>query len=221
MIWMRMPGQTWSEVATGFLGMWSVMMVAMMMPCLIPMLWRYRTLIRSASGAGFRVSSARLHVLTAQVAMGYFGVYLLLGLFVLGVGIAVAEVTRLEPSVASWVPTAGGVVILLAGAHQFTGAKLDQLRHCRDALPIQQPYSHSGAGLRHGLHIGRLCLRCCAGLMMILLVAGMMNLCWMALITAAITLERFGRIGEYVARASGVIAIAVGIALISRAIEQI
>ena len=42
MAWMRMPGQTWPGSAASFLGMWVVMMVAMILPCLVPMLWRYR-----------------------------------------------------------------------------------------------------------------------------------------------------------------------------------
>jgi Predicted metal-binding integral membrane protein (DUF2182) len=43
MVWMRMPGQTWLGAATSFLGMWIVMMVAMMLPSLVPMLRRYST----------------------------------------------------------------------------------------------------------------------------------------------------------------------------------
>src|ERR1041384_4130259 len=42
MAWMRMPDQTWLEAAALFLGMWVLMMVAMMMPSLIPLLSRYR-----------------------------------------------------------------------------------------------------------------------------------------------------------------------------------
>ena len=42
MAWMRMPGQTWPGAAASFLGMWVVMMVAMMLPSLVPTLWRYR-----------------------------------------------------------------------------------------------------------------------------------------------------------------------------------
>ncbi len=36
MMWMRMPGQTWSASAIGFLLMWLAMMVAMMMPSALP-----------------------------------------------------------------------------------------------------------------------------------------------------------------------------------------
>jgi predicted metal-binding membrane protein len=42
MAWIRMPGQTWPRAAASLLGMWVVMMVAMMLPSLVPMLWRYR-----------------------------------------------------------------------------------------------------------------------------------------------------------------------------------
>jgi predicted metal-binding membrane protein len=45
MAWMRMPGQTWPGVAASFLGMWVVMMVAMMLPSLVPMLRRFRQAI--------------------------------------------------------------------------------------------------------------------------------------------------------------------------------
>src|SRR5512139_1270189 len=58
MAWMRMPGQTWPGAAASFLCMWVVMMVAMMLPSMVPMLWRYR---RAVGGAG----ETRLDLLTA------------------------------------------------------------------------------------------------------------------------------------------------------------
>ena len=42
MAWRRMPGQTWPGAATSFPGMWIVMMVAMLLPSLVPMPWHYR-----------------------------------------------------------------------------------------------------------------------------------------------------------------------------------
>src|SRR5262245_30774062 len=42
MAWMRMPGQTWLDASASFLWMWVVMMVAMMLPSLVPMLLQYR-----------------------------------------------------------------------------------------------------------------------------------------------------------------------------------
>src|ERR1700693_3496880 len=47
MTWM--PGQDWSGAALTFLGMWIVMMISMMMPSLVPMLLKYRQVIRTKS----------------------------------------------------------------------------------------------------------------------------------------------------------------------------
>src|SRR6266571_5090507 len=46
MAWMRMPGQTWVGAAASFIGMWTLMMVAMMLPSLVPMLVTYRCYLR-------------------------------------------------------------------------------------------------------------------------------------------------------------------------------
>src|SRR5258708_31974160 len=49
MTWMRMPEQTWLGAAVSFLGMWTAMMVAMMLPSLTPVLLRHR---RAPGSAG-------------------------------------------------------------------------------------------------------------------------------------------------------------------------
>jgi predicted metal-binding membrane protein len=68
-------------------------------------------------------------------------------------------------------------------------------------------------GLRYGLH----CSLCCVGLIAILLVIGVMDLRAMAVVTAAITVERLAPADERVARAIGVIAVGAGLFLIARA----
>src|SRR4051812_49663151 len=75
MAWMRMPGQTWPAAAASFMGMWVVMMVAMMLPSLIPMLRRYRDAV-TAIGTG----PTGLGRLTALVAAGYFAVWTAFGM---------------------------------------------------------------------------------------------------------------------------------------------
>src|SRR5205807_6760265 len=70
MAWMRMPGQSWPAAAASFLGMWVVMMVAMMLPSLMPMLWRYREAVGST-----RDGNMGLGWLTALVGAGYFFVW--------------------------------------------------------------------------------------------------------------------------------------------------
>src|ERR1700751_3160128 len=85
MTWMLMPGQTWFEAAASFLGMWIVMMVAMMLPSAVPMLWRYRRAVGM-------VSEVRLAWLTALVGIGYFFVWTLLGMLAFPVGMALATI---------------------------------------------------------------------------------------------------------------------------------
>src|SRR6202042_1128208 len=68
MVWMRMPGQTWPGATASFLGMWVVMMIAMMLPSLAPMLWRYREAVGSKG-------ETHLGRLTALVGVGYFLVW--------------------------------------------------------------------------------------------------------------------------------------------------
>jgi predicted metal-binding membrane protein len=83
MAWMRMPGQTWPAAAASFLGMWSVMMVAMMLPSLLPMLRRYR----QAVGGTVETYLGRL---TALVGVAYFVVWTVFGMAVFPLGIALA-----------------------------------------------------------------------------------------------------------------------------------
>lgn len=54
MAWMRMCGQTWSGAVASFLGMWVVMMAAMMLPSLLPVLWRYRRAIGDGGTGPYR-----------------------------------------------------------------------------------------------------------------------------------------------------------------------
>jgi Predicted metal-binding integral membrane protein (DUF2182) len=113
MAWMRMPGQTWPGAAASFLGMWVVMMVAMMLPSLVPMLSRYR---QAVGGTG----ETRLGRLTALVGVGYFFVWTVFGMAAFPLGVALAAIAMQQPVLARAVPIAVGVVVLIAGALQFT-----------------------------------------------------------------------------------------------------
>ena len=207
MEWMRMPGQTWPMAAASFLGMWVVMMVAMMLPSLVPMLGRYREAVR-------RTGETRLGRLTALVGVGYLLVWTMFGTAAFPLGVALAAIEMREPALARAVPILVGVVVLIAGSLQFTASKARHLGCCREApgrgLTLA---ANAGTALRHGLH----CSQCCFGLMAILLVIGVMDLRAMAVVAAAITVERLAPAGERVARATGAVAIGAGLSLIARA----
>jgi predicted metal-binding membrane protein len=212
MAWMRMPGQTWPGAAASFLGMWIVMMVAMMLPSLVPMLWRYR---RAVVAAG----EARLGRLTVLAGAGYFAVWTAFGVVAFPLGAALAAVEMQRPALARAAPIAIGLVVLLAGTLQFTPWKARHLGCCRTApgrgrsLPAD-----AGTAWRHGLRLGVHCGQCCAGLMAILLVVGVMDLRAMAAVTIAMTVERLVPRGERVARVTGAVVVAAGLAMIARAV---
>ncbi len=211
MAWMRMPGQTWPRAAASFLGMWVVMMVAMMLPSLAPMLWRYHQAI-DGSGETHR---ARL---TALVGLGYFFVWTVFGTATFPLGVALAAIEMRLPALARAVPIAAGVVVLVAGATQFTVWKARRLACCREAPECCRAlHVDAGAAWRYGLSLGLHCGYCCAGLTAILLVIGVMDLRVMAVVTAAITVERLAPAGERVARAIGIAAVGSGLFLIVRA----
>jgi predicted metal-binding membrane protein len=191
--------------------MWVVMMVAMMLPSLVPTLWRYRQAVG-------RAGEARRARPTVLVGVGYFSVWTVFGMAAFPLGIAVAAVEMQQPTLARAVPIAIGGVVLIAGALQFTAWKARHLACCRAApgrggtLPAD-----AGTAWRHGVRLGLHCSYCCGGLMAILLVIGVMDLPAMAVVGAAITLERLAPAGERVARAIGAVVVGAGLFLIARA----
>ena len=216
MAWMRMPGQTWPGAAASFVGMWVAMMVAMMLPALVRALWRYRQAV--ADTADPRPGRAAVNRLTALVAVAYFFVWSLLGVAVFPLGVALAAAEMQMPALARVVPTAAGVVVLVAGATQFTAWKAHHLACCREAPGRDRTLpADTRTAWRTGLRLGFHCVYGCAGMTAILLVAGVMDLRAMAVVTAAISLERLAPKGEHFARAIGAVAVAAGILLILRA----
>jgi predicted metal-binding membrane protein len=210
MAWMRMPGQTWPGAAASFLGMWIVMMVAMMLPSLVPMLWRYRQAVG-------RTGDTRLGWLTALVGTGYFFFWTVFGMAAFPLGVALAAIEMQQPALASAVPIAVGVVVVIAGALQFTMWKAHHLACCR-AAPERGRLLPAAAATawRHGLRLGVHCSYCCFGLMAILLVIGVMDVHAMAVVAAAIAVERLAPAGERVARVTGAVAVGAGLFLIAQ-----
>lgn len=159
-----------------FLGAWTAMMVAMMLPSAAPLVLLYRL---GATGS-------RTAVLTA----GYFVVWAVLGL------LAYAYM-RSELMVPAW------SVLAAAGAYQLTPLKSACLRKCRS--PADFLLVRWGRGpLRLGLEHGVWCAGCCWALMAVLVVVGGMGIGWVAALAALVLVEKLAPGGEAVARAAGV-----------------
>lgn len=211
MMWMRMPGQTWPGVAMAFLGMWLVMMVAMMLPALAPRLWRYRC-------ASAVTNHAHGDALTAFVGAAYFLVWTLFGAIAFLAGVVLTSLEMQLPMLARAVPVAIGAIVLVAGVLQFSEWKSHHLACCRrmpDCCAARR--ADLRTAWRHGLRLGLHCVHCCSGLTVMLLAVGAMDLRAMAFVTAAISAERLAPGGVRAARFVGVILVAAGLFLIARA----
>ncbi len=114
--WIRMPGQAWPDAAASFLSMWIVMMVAMMLPSLVPVLWRYRQAVGRTGGT-------RLGRLTALVGVGCFFVWIMFGMIAFPLGVALTAIEMQKPALARTVPMVVGVVVLRSGMLQFSAWK--------------------------------------------------------------------------------------------------
>lgn len=209
--WLPMCGQSWAGAAASFVAMWAVMMIAMMLPSLVPVLWQYR---RALGARGAR-NAGRL---TTWAGAGYFFVWSVLGAIVFAVGAAFATAIMELPQVARGVPLSLGLVVLLAGAFQFTACKARLLARCRGAGADGCGYpARPGGAWCYGMRLGLQCSRACASFTALLLVIGVMDLRAMALIAAAVTAERLAPAGERVAWAVGAASIVAGVYLMGRA----
>ena len=202
MAWMRMPGQSWAGLVGTFIGMWAVMMVAMMLPSLVPMLSRYRQ--RVGARGGF----------TATAAAGYFSAWTMLGVVAFPFGVACAELAMRIPAIARLIPFVACGVVMMAGALQFSAWKRRQLQRCRRTSTRGATATVTDAFV-DGLSMGVDCIRCCAGTTAILFVLGVMDLAIMALVTVAISAERLLAGGEWIARGIGVLMLASGVLMIA------
>jgi predicted metal-binding membrane protein len=212
MVWTRMPEQTWAGAAASFVGMWVVMMVAMMLPSLIPILWRYRQAVGDAGGT-------RLGRLTALVGVGYFFVWAVFGMAIFALGGTLAAIEMRQPALARAVPIAGGFVVLIAGCLRLTTWKTRRVGACRETPVCGRTLpADASTAWRHGLRLGVQCGHCCADLMAVLLVMGVMDLRAMAVVAAATTVERLAPAGVRVAPAIGVVVVGVGLSLIARGV---
>jgi predicted metal-binding membrane protein len=179
--------------------MWTVMMIAMMLPAMTPAL-------RDLPGAT-----------RARVAGGYFGVWVVCGLAVYPLGLALAELAMREDALARLAPALSGAVLVGAGLLQRSGWKSRQLDCCRAAR--RHPPLATRAAWRQGFALGVRCCACCAPLTAALLAVGVMDLGAMAAATVAISLERLAPRGQAVARISGVLLIGAGLVLLARGLR--
>jgi predicted metal-binding membrane protein len=171
-----------------FLGVWVVMMAAMMFPSIAPMVLMH---VRIQEGRRERGDRVAVGATTLFVA-GYLVTWAAAGLF----GYALFQLGKgVSGDAFSWAnggPYLAGGVITLAAIYQLTPLKDVCLRHCRSPFMFLMKHWRPGrpGALRMGLLHGGWCVGCCWALMAALFALGVMSLGWMAFIAALIAAEK-------------------------------
>ncbi|MGB3179367.1 MAG: DUF2182 domain-containing protein [Albidovulum sp.] len=176
--------------------MWALMAAAMMLPTFVPALGTFFDM--SAAGATNARSAAAL-------IGGYLSVWL--GAAIIGAAAqwALSRGGYLTPAGASLSPWLTALLLLGAGAYQFSAFKEACLSKCRMPMTFFMQHWRPGAmaALAMGLRLGALCLGCCWALMALGFIGGVMNLIWMGAATLFMTLEKLPELGRYLTRPAG------------------
>jgi predicted metal-binding membrane protein len=189
----------WADWPLTFL-MWAVMMVAMMVPSASPTITTYA---RIASARGTR------HPLRVwSFVAGYLAVWTLFSVLATASQIALQQLALATPLV-------GAIILAVAGIYQLTTLKQVCLGKCQSPIGFLMTHWRDGASgaFRMGVEHGAFCVGCCWMLMALLFVVGVMNLAWVAAISAFVLLEKATPWGNAIAKVSGAALIAGAIAI--------
>ncbi|MGH6736846.1 MAG: DUF2182 domain-containing protein [Methyloceanibacter sp.] len=210
-------GESWPWVpyywGIAFL-MWAVMMVAMMLPSASPMVLLYARVVRHAERQG---RDLRAGASIAAFAAGYLALWILFSALAVALQFGLERIGLMSVMMSSRSVALSGALLIAAGLYQLSPLKTVCLEHCRAPAAFLAAHWRPGVagawrmGLRHGAY----CVGCCAILMLLLFVGGVMNLVWIAGLTVFVALEKYAPFGEGVAKAVAALLIAAGVALIA------
>jgi len=204
--------QQWTAAEFGLrLGMWAVMMVAMMVPTAVPMTLVYAAVVRKAARASDPVAPTFVFV------AGYLVMWGLFSIGATAIQLSLDKLALLSPTMVVASPWLGGALLVAAGVYELTPYKHACLANCRaPAHFISQHWRGGAAGaFRMGMGLGAYCVGCCWILMALLFVGGVMNLVWIAAIAVFVLLEKTMPFAESAGRVIGAGMILVGVAGLS------
>jgi predicted metal-binding membrane protein len=196
-----------------YVGVWVVMMAAMMFPSVWPMAVAYHAIGRRRRELGKPAPRAGSAVFLAGYLLSWTGY----GLFAYGV---IRAGRALDLDALSWDRggryLAGGVIVA-AAIYQLTPAKDVCLRKCRTPMHFFFGIWRDGLGgaLRLGAEHGTWCVGCCWALMAALFALGVMSIGWMAFVGALIAVEKLLPWKVLANRGVAVVLVVLGLALIA------
>jgi predicted metal-binding membrane protein len=189
-----------------FLGVWTVMMAAMMLPSVSPTVALYS-----------RMSRSRMPLAPLVFTAGYLVTWAAAGLLAFGISDAGRSLLGSELSWNRGGRWAAGAVLIAAAVYELTPLKNACLGKCRSPLGFLLGSWRDGRvgaaqmGARHGLW----CLGCCWALMAALFALGVMSLAWMAFVAALIAAEKTLPWGRVATHATAAILLVLGTMLIA------
>ena len=190
--------------------MWAEMMVAMMLPSAAPMILTFAKVQRN------RREQQRPFTATGIFVLGYLAAWTGFSALAAVLQWILHGKALLSPMMVSTSSLLGGGLLIAAGVFQWSKMKNACLTGCCSPLSFVMTSWREGkwGALRMGLRHGVFCLGCCWVLMLLLFVAGVMNIWWIAVITALVLVEKLVPRGLWLGRIAGAIFAAWGLWLI-------
>jgi predicted metal-binding membrane protein len=186
--WLLMPRMdNWNgvDVLLVFV-MWAIMMAAMMLPSAVPML------LLLAQTNYVRYGPRRANLATGVSGLGYITAWVGFSLLATLAQWGLLTARLVSPMMESLSPIFSSVLLIAAGAYQFTPFKDACLSRCRSSLSLLM--TAWGNGLQGpffmGIRQGAYCTGCCWLLMAALFAFGVMNLIWIAALSLVVLLEK-------------------------------
>lgn len=199
---------TVGDFFTTFL-MWAIMMVAMMIPSAAPMVLTFAAVNRQRSALG------AVFVPTWIFVAGYLLVWTGFSLLATLLQWGLHAASLLTPMTLTVGPLLGGGLLMAAGIYQWTPLKKSCLTKCvapLDFLLTEWREGTNGAllmGIRHGMF----CTGCCAMIMVLLFVAGVMNLLWVAALAVIVLVEKLAPANHFASSGLGFLLVSSGVVL--------
>lgn len=209
---MTMPPKTAADLLL-LLAMWLVMMTGMMLPSAAPMILVFAKVNQNRRTRGLPYVPTVLFTAGYLLVWGGFSVAATLAQWALERAALLSAMDMTTDS--RWL---GGLLFVAAGLYQFTPLKQACLRSCWSPLDFVVNRWRDGpvGALRMGMTHGLYCLGCCWVLMLLLFVGGVMNLLWVAGLSAIVLGEKLLPPGPWFSRISGALLAAYGIGLLAR-----
>ena len=206
----QMMAWSWFDWWSMFL-MWTVMMIAMMVPSATPTILIYAKVNQNRRQKSLDYVSTGVFLFGYLLAWTTFSMVATTGNWLIHTQ---GLLTGMMGSSTSNI--LGAALLIAAGIYQWTPFKYACLNHCRTPLGFIMTEWKEGKlgaitmGVKHGFY----CVACCWLLMGLLFVLGVMNLLWIGLLAGFVLLEKLLPQGIWVSRISGLGFVAWGVILI-------